>query len=723
MRDRDDSGQAALLVLVLVLLLAVLGPLVVSEVTSDTGALVRSTNKHAALSAAEAGIQWYRNNLDAYPSYYQYSASNLPSTGDAALSGYCGSGLSSTCGLGGASPAEAFHYVPDSSHLSTDGTVQVTVTGRGGSAGNYSYVTAEASLSVSSPLSDAYFSNYEVEDPNDDTVQGYNVTTKVGGVETTPPETAYEISYSYTIGGVATAVNHVSVWTALCLYDTYSPNLFVDSLGITIGGTAYSPGHPYYGPYQTGSILTFYVSGSGVVSPSGPTEVDAPSDACGVNYDFVDGESFDGPVYTNDQLHVCGRPDFEGSPVSLTSGAPSDVPYLYDVPGSVKVTAANSGANGPYPTADIGDYMPAGYTVDTLNCGEGDDPVLAHGPVALNGEQSLPALNTSLGEYGTDNPPSGTIGTGCTYVGPTMIELVTSGGTTLMDVWSPLSTNTSVTSSTCSGGQTFSATKPLIDGIPLPTDGVVYVQDYVLTSGAPAVPSDGASPCFNPYRSDHAVTNSQCYEGDVYVEGELSGQLTIGSAANIMITRNLTYACADGAGGASAIDPSSVAACRTSTPDILGLSAQQDVLVSGNDPSNADASSTNCTYDGTGTPTNSGTRLGGTSYPLDPAGVWPWLCNPDNVIVDAVVLAEQGALQTENWKTTPYSGNVRLNGSDLSYYRGPFGQEGLTGFDKTFSYDTRLQYVTPPYALPDDVLIWQVEQYVVCPDPACSPLN
>ena len=57
-----------------------------------------------------------------------------------------------------------------------------------------------------------------------------------------------------------------------------------------------------------------------------------PQLPCEVPYDFVYGETFNGPVYTNDQLHVCGSPVFNGSPVSLTSGAPSDVPYLYERP-------------------------------------------------------------------------------------------------------------------------------------------------------------------------------------------------------------------------------------------------------------------------------------------------------------------------------------------------------------------------------------------------------
>ena len=134
-----------------------------------------------------------------------------------------------------------------------------------------------------------------------------------------------------------------------------------------------------------------------------------------------------------------------------------------------------------------------------------------------------------------------------------MIELVTvSNGTTYMDVWSPLST-APVTTSTCSGGQSFSATTPFITHIALPADGVVYVQSYALSS-APTI-NDGSAPCFNPYQASQQSDSPQCLKGDTYVEGELHGQLTIGSAANIIVTRDLTYNCVNLAGPGCGDEP------------------------------------------------------------------------------------------------------------------------------------------------------------------------
>ena len=343
-QQRDDSGQTIVIVVVLLVLLATLAPFMAGQVTRDDPLLISSSNKHAALAAAEAGLQWYRDNLDSYPSYWVYSSSNNP-LNDAALSGYCGAGQSQTCDLAGTSPPEAFHYAASFSNLFTQtggaaGTVQLTVTGRAGTRGNYAFVRAQASFSTSSVLNDAYYSNIEVLDPNSQTIQGYNVTlTPPGGNSTSQGETNKDISYTYSNGSTNVTVSNVSVWTAVCNYDTYSPNYFIDTLGLTINGQQYSVTHPYYGPYMGSNNFTFSINSQNTVVSSGPTTitVQVPQLACESPYDFVSTETFNGPVYTNDQLHICGSPTFNGSPDSLTSGVPSDVPYLWNVPGSVQI--------------------------------------------------------------------------------------------------------------------------------------------------------------------------------------------------------------------------------------------------------------------------------------------------------------------------------------------------------------------------------------------------
>ncbi len=270
--SRDDSGQIIIIAVILMALLATLGPVVVSSETSDAPLVVQSTNRHSALAAAEAGIQWYRNQLDTNPNYFQYSATNNL-LGDPALvpGGWC----SSACDLGGTSPSEAFHYAADDSSLfAVSGAsagqllLTVTVTGRAGSPGSYAYVTAQARFETTSLSDNAYFSDYEVLDPNAPTAQGFQVTvTAPDGSQTSEFETAY------TVPGT-----NQTLWSALCLYRSFDPNTFVDTLGAGgqgptppggLGFGNYSSADPYYGAYF-GSSFSFTASGDTITVPGEP---------------------------------------------------------------------------------------------------------------------------------------------------------------------------------------------------------------------------------------------------------------------------------------------------------------------------------------------------------------------------------------------------------------------------------------------------------------------
>lgn len=664
-RGRDDSGQVIVIVLILALLLASLGPIIVSEVSGDGSLVESATQVRGALAAADAGIQWYESQLDNVPGYYQDPGS------DPAISGWC----SSSCGLPTSAPSESFHYTPDASGLLSDqgssaGEVLLTVTGRAGVPGSYSYATLKASFRRSSILDNAYFSNYELLDPGvisayaNNHQSEYQVTLGSG-------QQVSEMTQTVTDSGVP----NVSVWQALCQYYTYAPNTFVDSLGTVATGVKatpdYTSNYPYYGPYYGGQF-SFTQNG---------TSITVSASACGGQFEFVSNDQFTGPVYTEDQLHVCGYPQFQGKPVSLTSGAASSTIYDYDVPGSVQVTASNSGTGKTYPASSYNStnpqYAPGGVIEDssctgtpTYSYGGGGNPV-------INGKESMPSSNSSL--------QTAAASSGCVYTGPTMIELVTVNGATTMDVWSPLST-TSATSSTCSHGQSFSASNPFITGITMPNGGVIYVQSAATGSSGVSVPD-----CTNSYFGPGSTTS--CTEGNAYVEGELAGQLTIGAANDIIITRDITYSCTSLAGPASLDNPASY--CTSgSQPDLLGLDAGSDVIVSRPDTS---SNPTTCAYDGTGSP-------GASQSAAKPSGVWP-SCDISNPIIDAAVLATGGAFGIQSYSAGSPNGTVNFNGADVSNYRGPFGTfttsgngtvSIVSGYFKNFAFDSRLQYLTPP---------------------------
>jgi len=102
---RDESGQALVIALLLVLLLSILVPVLATQVRNEMTATNMSSSSEAALAAAEAGVQEYRNYLDNVPAYY--ARDYLSPGGDAALNGWKQIG----------STDESFHYVPDPSRL------------------------------------------------------------------------------------------------------------------------------------------------------------------------------------------------------------------------------------------------------------------------------------------------------------------------------------------------------------------------------------------------------------------------------------------------------------------------------------------------------------------------------------------------------------------------------------------------------------------------------
>ena len=709
---RDESGQALVIALLLVLLLSILVPVLASQVRNEMTATSMSSSSEEALAAAEAGVQEYRNYLDNVPAYYTRNY-GTPG-GDAALNGWKQIGATD----------EAFHYVPDPSRLKVQtggsaGQMLLEVTGRAGAPGAYAYRTLLVSYKLSGILTDSYYSEYELSDPNEPGVLP-NVT--VGS--TNVPMNQVQVEYNYTDqGGTTTTYGPMELSDALCKYHTYDENTFVDSLGtvpnpdITGNPTAVaSASTPYYGPYYDTNAITYNVpnypgwpnAGATITIPAGGVR---PCSTYGVG--FYDGSvAFNGVAYTNDQFWLCGNPLFNGTPPLIT-GAPSAMVYRDNWKGA--------GVNA------AGAYVPQGW-VDDFYDGCGGTPIWGSGvqPAAatLGGQQHLPSTTAGLLSY-----VDGTKMNGCLYTGPTMIEFV-SGGT--MNVWSPLSENTepNPTGGTPANCGSFSPAHPWQTGIPVPSSnpslnqsGVIYVQSEQPTgpgctncgNQTPTVSSVGdpghlalpaGATCINPYYYNLAANSPQCTEGDAIIEGELQGQVTLATSADIIVSRDLTYQCADGSGGATTTDPSSVAACNSasSSNDVLGLLANEDFLIAhplGLPP---------CTDDGT--EANPGI-----------SNVVPWSCQitnpsggslPGGAVVDAAVVTLNGSTYVPNFTQGPGLGGLYQNGTNINYYPGFNGVSGGAGYNQLLSYDLRLAYLNPPHLLQATDTVWNVVGFVVC---------
>ncbi len=754
---RGDSGQTLLIVIVIIALLASAAAVMASTVDDSFPNVTRAADERAAYAAVESGIQAYRSALN----------------NDLATASVAGNGVVDaweTPAAGVVSyPAEAWYITPNTGLLGSSSTatyagdVLATITGKGGTTDPVYESVVIAYKQYATYLQNAYYSELEVLDPNypesatSVADQNVSVKTVTGTVTTTvtEPESEADIDYTYVNdAGTSVTVSDVSIQSAMCDYEGYQENTFIDSMDSIsatnlVSGKDFSTTTPYYGAYFgiPSSITTQATTTQPALENSDWQEVSTGANdfvysftpsagttetltltkpPCATPYDFLGGENFTGPVYSADELHVCGasgEPDFSGSPISLLTGTPTSASFKYEWPGSIKGSGSLAGL-----------YVPAGYTLDPDSCASGPvNPTLGHG-IEEGVNEILPTFDNSLSQY-----TAGATG-GCLFTGPTMIELVYSGGAAHMDVWSPLSKQTDMasTSATACGNGQFSPTNAWVTGIALPTDGVVYVQNVplatadpnywsstaldALNSSAKVSPSDGATStsCFvNPEETAALPDSTTCTNGTAFVEGELYGQVTIGADSDIYITRDLTYSCADTATAVQSLPATSLpAACSTeTTPDLLGLYANGDILWS--HPQ---------TFSGT-TGTNAAACPANVSVATNDAigNVEP-TCTTSDGIVDALLIALQGSFGIQYYDQGATEGTFNLYGADVAYYRGPFGVSGSHGYTKQFNYDERLSYLSPPHAVEATSTNWYPFGWVSCggydlaglSQPACS---
>jgi type II secretory pathway pseudopilin PulG len=272
---------------------------------------------------------------------------------------------------------------------------------------------------------------------------------------------------------------------------------------------------------------------------------------------------------------------------------------------------------------------------------------------------ALPAGNSELlQQVEPDVDGDGSIGPGCYYTGAT--RLIFQG--TTMRVYSP-STTRAGTPSRCldvanRGVEQVKAIPPVIyvDGttnsctlgaVGYPRSGEQY------TVGSSTAPSWGSF-------SGTATTNYDCSRGSAYVQGSVSGQVTIAARDDVVVTDDLTLASG------------------TTGTDVMGLVAGNYVWV----------------YH----PVNStGANLSGAPVVND---------------IQAAVLSLRHSFVVQNWSKGPPLGTLNVTGAIAQKFRGPVGtgtsSSIASGYYKNYVYDSRLSVMQPPYFLKPDSSPWQV---------------
>ncbi len=183
----------------------------------------------------------------------------------------------------------------------------------------------------------------------------------------------------------------------------------------------------------------------------------------------------------------------------------------------------------------------------------------------------------------------------------------------------------------------------------------------------------------------------------MFVQGQLKGQLTIAAANNVIITGNLTYN-----GG-------------TTGTSLLGLVANNFVQV--RHPVQLQTTTYNPVM--SGQPPGCGSPWDRTDYVRNSQGKYVQRICSDNLTgaqsnptIYAAILAVNHSFTVPFWQRGAALGTLSVTGAIAQRFRGPVGTNSggsvVTGYAKSYSYDQRLKYLSPPKFLDPVASAWGV---------------
>jgi Tfp pilus assembly protein PilX len=269
---------------------------------------------------------------------------------------------------------------------------------------------------------------------------------------------------------------------------------------------------------------------------------------------------------------------------------------------------------------------------------------------------------------------------GCQFSGSTRIKFNSNG---TMTVWSANSTNAS---GVCGG------TAPMGVTMPVPTDQVIYVKaggtqaqclSGQIGDGLPLGTYTGNLKTGFTYDQNMTYADQFCGQGNIYIQGTLKGRVTVAASNSIVVTGDLLLA-----GGKNGTD-------------MLGLVSANSVEVF-----HPEVDTYACqTY--TSPTKKTCATWGYNGSPTEVSG-WPArLTDPDTnavtpasgIQIDASIQTLQHSFFVQSYNQGSYQGALTVFGSIAQKWRGIVGTGGAggTGYLKSYGYDLRLKFSSPPY--------------------------
>ncbi len=248
--------------------------------------------------------------------------------------------------------------------------------------------------------------------------------------------------------------------------------------------------------------------------------------------------------------------------------------------------------------------------------------------------------------------------------------------------------------------------------VPVPSNEVVFIENTPSSQTCQSYANwfEGQSPSgtYSQLGLYYGQTSSPNCEGDVFVQGTVTGDLTIATQNDVVIDGNITYHADCGSSFNNTFAEQCAYNSSTGSPnDALGLIAFAYVEV--DRPLNSGYVMTTCNTTG--------------------AVVAPY-CDPsggNGLTIDAAILALNDGFAVNNYKTTgngtsPFStsaneGTLTVYGSIAQDYRPAVGTfSGTTiasGYSKYYLWDSRLEYVNVPYYLDPGTPRWAIASTAV----------
>jgi hypothetical protein len=430
-----------------------------------------------------------------------------------------------------------------------------------------------------------------------------------------------------------------------------------------------------------------------------------PSD-CGT-IQFADADTFKGPVRSNDQLYICGTtfekgvisssttnpiwknacsgtdPDFQsGAPVygppigmpptnsemkkEVRNDLPSDVPRpgcLYTGPTIVKFETVGSATKMRVISPWTRYTNVTGAAASASNPAGATNPAICGIPGTADGQ---------LG--GKDGALIDPLDRNLIYV-----QAVPAFGAA--DANAPTTTGTPGTRFTCLSATSYKTNSNTVT-VTIPSGwqfaGAAATYRYPKGTGT----TDSESVPYTGRYVSGSYKHYDCRAGDVYVEGQMSGQMTIAADNFVYVTNDLTY--------------------KDRATDVLGLVGNNAVFVYN------PVRITGFSGSGTWTWPNTGT----TRAP----NAWTALGSTGNREIDAAILSVGHTFQVQNY---PYGarGNLIIYGALAQKFRGTVGVSStpVMGYTKLYEYDTRFRNIAPPKFLTPTSTTYGVTQVATVP--------